>query len=186
VKEPNQCDWNELIFLLKCINGMQEDRLIQSADDPAVIKLHVDVAFAVHPNFTSQSGDEMTIDTGMSINTSRKQKLNTRSSMESELVGADDMAQMTIWTKFFVEKQGHDAKENILHQDNKSLENGGKHGHGKRTRAISIRHFFLADQVEKANLRIEHCPTAEMNGHCTSKPLQGRLFEKFRSHIMGH
>ena len=42
------------------------------------------------------------------------------------------------------------------------------------------------DQVEKGNLRIEYCPTAEMNGDYMSKPLQGSLFEKFRSRIMGH
>jgi len=44
----------------------------------------------------------------------------------------------------------------------------------------------LTDQVEKGNLRIEYCPTAEMNGDYMSKPLQGSLFEKFRSRIMGH
>ena len=131
----------------------------------------------------------MTMGTGMPINTSRKQKLNTRSSTESELVGADDMAQMILWTKFFMEEQGYDVKENILYQDNKStilLENNGKRSSGKRTRAINIRYFFLTDQVEKGNLRIEYCPTAEMNGDYMSKPLQGNLFEKFRSRIMGH
>jgi len=131
----------------------------------------------------------MTMDTGMPINTSRKQKLNTRSSTESELVGADDMAQMILWTKFFMEEQGYDVKENLLYQDNKStilLENNGKRSSGKRTRAINIRYFFLTDQVEKGNLRIEYCPTAEMNGDYMSKPLQRSLFEKFRSRIMGH
>jgi len=71
----------------------------------------------------------MTMGTGMPINTSRKQKLNTRSSTESELVGANDMAQMILWTKFFMEEQGYNVKENILYQDNKStilLENNGK------------------------------------------------------------
>jgi len=42
------------------------------------------------------------------------------------------------------------------------------------------------DQVEKGNLRIEYCRTAEMNGDYMSKPLQGSLFEKFRSRVMGH
>jgi len=114
----------------------------------------------------------MAMGTGMPINTSRKQKLNNRSSTESELVGADDMAQMILWTKFFVEEQGHDVKENILYQDNMStilLENNGKRSSGKRTRAINIRYFFLTDQVEKGNLRIEYCPTEEMNGDYMSK-----------------
>ena len=189
VKEPNQDDWNKLIRLLKYINGTREDRLHLSADDLSIIKWYVDVAFAVHPDFKSHTGGGMTFGTGMPINASRKQKLNTRSSTESELVGADDMAQMILWTKFFMEAQGYDVKENILYQDNKStilLENNGKRSSGKRTRAINIRYFFLTDQVEKGNLRIEYCPTAEMNGDYMSKPLQGNLFEKFRSRIMGH
>jgi len=33
---------------------------------------------------------------------------------------------------------------------------------------------------------MEHGPAAEMNGDCMGKPLQGSLFEKFRSIIMGH
>jgi len=189
VKEPNQDDWNKLMHLLKFINGTREDRLHLSADDLSVIKWYVDVAFALHPNVKSQSGGRMTMGTGMPINTSRKQNLNTRSSTESELVGADNMAQMILWTKFFMEEQGCDVKENILYQDNKStilLENNGKRSSGKRTRAINICYFFLTDQVQKGNLRIEHCPTAEMNGDHMSEPLQGSLFEKFRSDIMGH
>jgi len=96
VKEPNQDDWNKLLRLLKFINGMREDRLHLSADDLSVIKWCVDVAFAVHPNFKSQTGGGMTMGTGMPIKTSRKQKLNTRSSTESELVGANAMAQMIL------------------------------------------------------------------------------------------
>ena len=120
VREPNQDDWNKLIRLLKYINGTRMDRLHLSADDLSIIKWYVDVAFAVHPDFKSHTGGGMTFGTGMPINASRKQKLNTRSSMESELVGANDMAQMILGTKFIMEAQGYDVKENILYQNNKS------------------------------------------------------------------
>ena len=59
---------------------------------------------------------------------SSKQKLNTRSSCESELVGCDDMASRILWSKLFMEHQGYRIRKNILYQDNKStillLENG--------------------------------------------------------------
>ena len=80
-------------------------------------------------------------------------------------------------------------KRNILYQDNKStilLEQNGKRSSSKRTRAINIRYFFLTDQVEKGNLGIEYCPTTEMIGDYMTKPLQGKLFEKFKKQIMGH
>ena len=85
---------------------------------------------------------------------SRKQKLNTRSSTEAELVGANYASVMILWTKLFMEAQGYPIEKNILYQDNKStilLENNGKRSSSKRTRAFNIRYFFLTDQVERGN-----------------------------------
>ena len=45
---------------------------------------------------------------------SQKQKLNTCSSTEAELVGADDASGSILWTKYFVETQGYKVKKNIL------------------------------------------------------------------------
>ena len=88
-----------------------------------------------------------------------------------------------------MEAQGYEVKDNILYQDNKStillLENG-KRSSGKRTRHMNIRYFFLTDQIEKGNLRVEYCPTTEMIGDFFTKPLQGKLFLKFKKQIMGH
>jgi hypothetical protein len=43
----------------------------------------------------------------------------------------------------------------------------------------------LADQVEKGNVVVDYCPTNEMIGDFMSKPLQGKLFQKFKNLIMG-
>jgi hypothetical protein len=88
-----------------------------------------------------------------------------------------------------MEAQGYLIKNNILYQDNKSailLETNGKKSSSKQTRALNIRYFFLAHQVAKDNLDIEYLSTTEMWGDNMSKPLQGKLFQKFRSLIMGH
>ena len=72
---------------------------------------------------------------------SRKQKLNTRSSTEAELVGVDNVAVMILWMKLFMEAQGYDVDKNIIYQDNKSailLEENGKKSSGKCTRALNI------------------------------------------------
>ena len=88
-----------------------------------------------------------------------------------------------------MEAQGVEIKKNVLYQDNKStilLENNGKRSSGKRTRAFNIRYFFLTDQIEKGNLSVEYCSTTEMIADYMSKPLQGKLFQKFKKLIMGH
>ena len=66
--------------------------LTLSMDNLAVIKWFIDTAFAVHPDFKSHTGGNMTFGVGAVQSISQKQKLNTRSSTKSELVGADDVA----------------------------------------------------------------------------------------------
>jgi hypothetical protein len=129
--------------------------------------------------------------TGAVQSVSRKQKLNTRSSTESELIGADNISAMILWThcSLFMEAQGYEIRKNILYQDNKSailLEINGKRSSGKRTRALNICYFFLTDQVEKGNVHIEYCPTDDMVRDFHAKPLQGEKFRKFCDEILGH
>jgi hypothetical protein len=189
VKQPNEDDWKKLHRLMKYINGTRKDKLILAADNLHVIKWYVDAAFAVHPDFKSHTGGSMTYGQGTPMSMSRKQKLNTRSSTEAELVGPDDLSTLILWTRLFMMCQGYDIDKNILYQDNKStilLEENGKKSSSKRTRALNIRYFFLTDQIAKGNLIVEYCPTTEMIADYFSKPLQGKLFQKFRRSIMGH
>ena len=159
-----------------------------SMDDLRILKWYVDVAFAVHPDFKSHTGMVMTMGQGALQSMSRKQKLNTRSSTEAELVGADDVVSQMLWTQLFLEEQGYPIEKNILYQDNKStilLETNGRKSAGKRSRALNVRYFFIANQVEKGKLGVEYCPTDEMVGDYMTKPLQGRKFEEFVKTIMG-
>ena len=188
VKAPNEDDWRKLVRLMKYIKQTADDKLTLRADSCNVIKWYVDASFAVHPDFKSHTGAVMTMGSGAIQSMSRKQKLNTRSSTEAELVGADDAANAILWTKLFLESQGVQVDENILYQDNKStillLENG-KRSSSQRTRAINIRYFFLTDQIEKKNLTVKYCPTLEMRADFMSKPLQGKLFADHADWIMG-
>ena len=173
---------------MKYLNGTRKKVLTLSADDIRCIKWYVDAAFAMHPDYKSHTGGNMTFGKGAVQSISRKQKLNTRSSTESELVAADDISVMILWTKLFMEAQGYEINKNILYQDNKStilLEENGKRSSGKRTRALNVRYFFLTDQVEKGNLSIEYKPTDDMWADYMSKPLQGYKCRKFENAIMG-
>ena len=58
---------------------------------------------------------------GAMISSSVKQKLNTTSSMTAELVMVDQMMNMIICMKLFLEEQGYDiGNNNVINQDNKS------------------------------------------------------------------
>jgi hypothetical protein len=188
VKAPNEGDWNKLIRLMKYLNGTREKVLRIKANSINIIKWYVDASYAVHPDFRSQTGAVMVMGEGSVQNISRKQKINTRSSTESELVAVDDAMTMILWTKLFMEAQGYNIDRNILYQDNKSsilLETNGRKSAGKRSRALNVRYFFVTDQMEKGNLQIEYCQTEKMTADYHTKPLQGSKFAEFRAMILG-
>ena len=51
---------------------------------------------------------------------SRKQRLNTTSSTEAELVATDNVMPQIIWTRYFLQGQGIKVSQNVLRQDNQS------------------------------------------------------------------
>jgi hypothetical protein len=137
----------------------------------------------------SHTGGAMSLGRGVVYGTSKKHKLNTKSSTESEIVAADDVLPQMLWTLYFLEAQGYKIDDNVLYQDNKSsilLETNGRGSSGKRTRHINVRYFFIADRVKSKEVRIEYCPTGIMLADYFTKPQQGLLFRQMRDMIMGN
>ena len=117
----------------------------------------------------------------------RKQKLNTRSITEFEMVDVDDASVYILWEVLFVEWQGYIVYKNILYQEKKNailVEVNGKMIAGKRIQALDICYFFMADQVEKESVQIEYCPIDEMWGDFITKPMQGEKFRNFRNYVL--
>jgi hypothetical protein len=189
VSKSTSQDQRKLQRLLEYINGSLDLILTIGADNLHSIRTWVDASYAVHPDLKSHTGGVMSLGTGGLLCKSFKQKLNTKSSTEAELVGASDYLTNTIWTKMFMEAQGHDITTNIFEQDNVSairLEKNGKASAGKQSRHIDIRYFFMKDRVKIDGITVQHCPTEEMLADFLTKPLQGSLFRKFRDVLMGY
>jgi hypothetical protein len=189
VKEPDEDDYKKLIRMLQFIRATKDDYLTLSANSLHNVRWWVDASYAVHPDMKSHTGGALSLGTGVIYGTSKRQKLNTKSSTEAELVGADDVMPQMLWTLYFLEAQGYKITDNILYQDNKSsilLETNGRGSSGKRTRHINVRYFFIADRVKSKEIRIEYCPTSIMIADYFTKPLQGLLFRQLRNMIMGN
>ena len=67
-----------------------EDVLTLEANNENNSHWHTDASFAVHPDMRSHTGDEFTLGKGCISGSSTKQKVNARSTTESELTGVDD------------------------------------------------------------------------------------------------
>jgi hypothetical protein len=137
----------------------------------------------------SHTGGVVSFRRGAINSKSSKQKLNTKSSAEAELVVASDYLPYPIWGKNFLEAQGDVLKENVLYQDNQSTIHFKKNGQkscGPNSRHIDIRYFFIKDGLGIKNVSVHYCPTEQMLADFFRKPLQGNHFRKFREVIMGH
>lgn len=187
VRAPDEDDWRKLRRLILYLRDTAKLPLTLQADDTRIIKWWIDAAYAVHNDCKSQSGAAMTLGRGMTYSSSVRQKINTRSSTEAELVGVNDFMPQVLWTRYFLEAQGYDLRDNLVYQDNQSailLEENGKGSSSKRTRHINIRFFFVTDRVQAGELSIKYCPTEEMVADFFTKPLQGAQFRKLRNIVL--
>jgi len=188
VQFPDTDDQLKLARVAKYLDATIGLPLILSMDGTGEMRWHVDASFAVHNDMKSHTGATMMMGQGAAYNQSSKQKINTGSSTEAELVGVNEVLTQMIWCRYFLEAQGYCLKDNICYQDNESamkLEKNGKRSSTKRTRHIHIRYFLITDRVKNNEISIEYCPTGDMVGDYHTKPLQGKQFRRFRNTILG-
>jgi len=188
VSKSTKEDWGKLKRVLQYVNGTIDDVLTIGADTMGVLQTWVDASYGVHMDMRSHTGGLMSFGLGAICCKSSKQKLNTKSSTEAELVGASDYLPHTIWTRMFLLEQGYAIEENIFAQDNQSamkLEKNGRTSCGRKSRHIDIRYFFMKDRITSEHITVVYCPTGQMIADFFTKPLQGALFARFRKIIMG-
>jgi hypothetical protein len=187
VKEPDVDDNKKLKRMIQYLRATRGLVLTLEANNLQVVKWWVDASFAVHPDMRSHTGGVMSLGKGAVYSASTRQKLNTRSSTEAELVGIDDLMAQVLWTKYFMEAQGYPINDNVMYQDNQStmlLARNGRASSSKRTRHINIRYYFVTDRIRDGELRVEYCPTGDMVADFCTKPLQGTLFRRLRDMIL--
>ena len=187
VTNADEDDWKKLGRCLNYLYHHSDLALTLQADRLNTLQWWVDASFAVHQDFKSHTGGSFSLGKGCPINISSKQKINTRSSTEAELVGVNDAMGLILWIRMFMKEQGIPVSDNVVFQDNQSailLENNGQRSSGKRTRHMNVRYYFVTDNITRKNMRVVYCPTEEMIADFFTKPLQGTLFRKFRAYIM--
>ena len=143
--------------------------------DELCIKWWVDVSFGVHHDKRSHTGATMSLGKGLPVSSPTRQKLNTRSSTEAELVGVDDSMALVVWCRNFLKAQGLEVTDNVVHQDNQSamlLERNGRTSSGRRMRHIDTRCYFVTDRIKQGDLRVEYFPTDNMLGGCKFRKFQ--------------
>ena len=181
-------DWKKSKRLMTWLRKTRADIRLIGAKSVDELYVWVDAAFGVHNDMKSQTGGVMSFGHGMVQCPSNKQRLNTKSSTEAELVGTSEYVPLPIWLDMFMREQGYPLTKSILFQDNESaikMESNGRDSCTGRSRHIDLRYFFVKNRVDRGELTIEYCPTELMIADYMTKPLQGKQFEMFRHLIMG-
>jgi hypothetical protein len=181
-------DWLKLKRLLGYLKRTVDMPRIISGCNFDALYTYVDASYATHKDMKSHTGGLMSFGLGVINTKSSKQKINTKSSTEAELVGASDYMPWTLWTKWFLQAQGYTVNQNIFYQDNQStmkLAQNGIMSSSEKTRHINIRYFFIKDTIKREEIDLQYCPTESMVADFFTKPLQGKLFKYLRNMIMG-
>ena len=147
----------------------------------------IDASYAVHPNCRSHTGGTYTLGKGSIFTISSKQKINTKSSTEAQLVAVDDCIPHMIWANHFLEEQDYKHPTTVVYQDNRSailLEQNGILSSTRRTKHINVRYFFIADKINLKELVVKWCPTDQMVADYNTKPLSEEKFYQFRKAIL--
>ena len=120
VKQPDVDDWNKLGRAVKYLRVTKHLVLTLEANGNNIVQWWVDASFAVHRDMQSHTGRVLTMGKGAIYVTSKKQKLNTKSSTKAELAGVDNLLPQILWTQYFLRAKGFKIRDNILYQDNQS------------------------------------------------------------------
>lgn len=165
VKNSDEDNWGKLCRVLKYVKGTRHMKLTLSVDNLNVIQWWVDASDRTHWDCKGHTGAMMSLAKGAVVTYTGKQKLNTKSSRVSELVGADTVLTRVIWGLNFIESLGYTVDHNIMYLDNQAtlrLETNGALSSSKRTKHIHARYFFIKDKIESGEVEVEYFSTEMM------------------------
>jgi len=187
VKEPTQGDYAKLMRVLKYLHGTRDLDLQLSADKHINISAYIDASYAIHSDFKSHSGIYVSMGRGPIYCNSSKQRINSKSSTEAEMIAVSDGLNHVLWLRNFLIAQGYKLNESNIVQNNQSailLFKTGKSQSSTRTRHIAIRFYFVKDRVDKGEIRVEYLSLENMVADIYTKPLQGKKFLELRGVLL--
>ena len=148
----------------------------------------IDTDYAVLRDMRSHAGGSISMGHGLLCKKKLVQRLNTKCSMEAELVGVSEYLTYNLWL-FFLHGKENGIMNNIVYQDNqisiRVKKNGRNSCNGKSRHINNIRYYFVKYRVDKREVKIEYCPTQMMLAYYFTKILKGEVFKIFRDIIMG-
>jgi len=93
--------------MLQYIRGTINMKRVVLLGSSMTMDVYIDASHATHHDMKGQTGGCIMMGDGVIHGRSNKQKLNTKSSTETELVGNSDYLPFALWMLYFYEQQGY-------------------------------------------------------------------------------
>jgi hypothetical protein len=113
VKKPDCDDWSKLLRVLGYLNDTIKYHFTLICSDLKNLTRYIDGSYALHSDMRGKSGAVLVAGNCALLFQSNKQKVNTRSSTETELITVDDALPTVQWTKSLMMEQGYDLNTKI-------------------------------------------------------------------------
>jgi hypothetical protein len=177
-----KCTEDDEVKLDRVLNYLAHTRdrkMVMKKGGIVDMEAYIDASFGSHVDGRSRTGIALMM-CGVCVGAwSAKQKLNTKSSTEAEIVGLSDGLSHVIWMRELLLAQGYDLPPTKVHQDNQGVLSIMREGRSPkhRTKHLNIRHFFARDRVNSGDITLNYCPTREMVADVLTKAVNGELFQ---------
>jgi hypothetical protein len=186
VKSPTRDDQAKLARVLKYLSGTAENVQVLKPKADMQLYGYIDASFGCHADGKSHTGLVVTLGGCSVLCMSSKQKMVTRDSTESELVGLSDKLMQVVKCYDFLIAQGKECEVPLVFQDNTSTITLVTKGGGQyRTKYLRVRQAFVKERVDVGEVTIQYLPTARMLADMLTKALQGALFKELARHVTG-
>ena len=119
----------------------------------------IDAVYGVYNDMRSQICGTISLGWGIIHEKFIIEKLNRKSSTESEVVRFSDYLSHNIRIKIFLQYEGYHMNNNVLYQDNQSairMEENGRNSCTGNSIHIDIRFFFSKDRVDKKEISVRN------------------------------
>jgi len=143
---------------------------------------HADASYAEEEDRKSRTGYAFYAYGCLVSWASRKQNTVSLSSTIAEYLALSSATEEAIWIKqFFDELEMSIQKPLIIYQDNKStIAIANNPVKQKHTKYMDVKAKFIEEHIQKGDIKLVYCSTENMIADIFTKPLNSKLFKKFR------
>jgi len=188
VNQLTDDDKQKMMKVAEYLVSTKHQGLRLSATANLRVTVYIDASYATHNDRKSHTGVCVTLGCGMVYCSSKRQKINTKSACEAELVGLSDGLGIPIQLQNFLLSVGYKLPPILVMQDNTSTIQLAKNGrsYSDTTRHVETRYFWMHDRIKRGQIELKHTVTLAMIADVLTKPVQGLLFFDLRNRLLGY